>query len=121
MLFVCPAVKSVRDRPSYFAEKLYKSMKGAGTDERTLTRVMVTRSEIDMVQIKQRFQEHYGKTLASFIKVKYLCRCLVLQDCSNQISRGQVEINGLCGCGTCFMCACARDLGACSSRKILDF
>ena len=66
-----PTVKSVRDRPSYFAQKLYKSMKGAGTDEQTLTRVMVTRSEIDMVQIKQRFQEHYGKTLASFIKVQY--------------------------------------------------
>jgi hypothetical protein len=78
MVFIPPAVKSVRDRPSYFAEKLYKSMKGAGTDEHTLTRVMVTRSEIDMVQIKQRFQEHYGKTLASFIKVctvllKFLC------------------------------------------------
>ena len=72
MLSVPPAVKSVRDRPSYFAEKLYKSMKGAGTDEHTLTRVMVTRSEIDMVQIKQRFQEHYGKTLASFIKVEYI-------------------------------------------------
>ena len=68
-IHVPSAVKSVRDRPSYFAEKLYKSMKGAGTDEHTLTRIMVTRSEIDMVQIKQRFQEHYGKTLASFIKV----------------------------------------------------
>ena len=69
VVFITPAVKSVRDRPAYFAEKLYKSMKGAGTDEHTLTRIMVTRSEIDMVQIKQRFQEHYGKTLASFIKV----------------------------------------------------
>ena len=41
-----PAVKSVRDRPSYFAEKLYnliKSMKGARTDDDTLTQVMVTR------------------------------------------------------------------------------
>ena len=64
------AVKSVRDRPAYYAERLYKSMKGLGTDEHTLTRVMVSRSEIDMVQIKQRFQELYGKTLASFIKVR---------------------------------------------------
>ena len=63
------AVKSVRDRPAFYAEKLYKSMKGAGTDEHTLTRVMVTRSEVDMVQIKQRFHELYGKSLASFIKV----------------------------------------------------
>jgi len=61
-------VKSVRDRPAFYAEKLYKSMKGLGTDEHTLTRVMVSRSEIDMVQIKQSFQSHYGKSLASFIK-----------------------------------------------------
>lgn len=30
---------------------------------------MVTRSEIDMVQIKQEFQKKYGKTLHSFIAV----------------------------------------------------
>lgn len=63
-------MKSVRDRPAFYAEKLYKSMKGLGTDEHTLTRVMVSRSEIDMVQIKQSFQSHYGKSLASFIKVE---------------------------------------------------
>ena len=67
------AVKSIRDRPAFYAEKLYKSMKGAGTDEHTLTRIMVSRSEADMVQIKQSFQEHYGKTLASFIKVRIRC------------------------------------------------
>ena len=61
-------VMCVRDRPSYFAERLYKSMKGLGTDERCLTRVMVSRSEVDMVQIKQRFNAAYGKTLESFIK-----------------------------------------------------
>jgi len=45
-------------------------LQGAGTDEHTLTRVMVSRCEVDMVQIKQRFSALYGKTLQSFIKVQ---------------------------------------------------
>ncbi|XP_064383973.1 annexin A4-like [Halichondria panicea] len=61
-------VKCVRDRSGYFAEALYKSMKGLGTDDRTLVRVVVTRCEVDMVQIKHKFQSKYHKTLGSFIK-----------------------------------------------------
>ena len=41
-----------------------------GTDENTLTRVMVSRSEVDMQQIKACFQAKYGKSLYSFIEVK---------------------------------------------------
>ena len=40
---------SVRSRAVYFAEKLYKSMKGAGTDDRTLVRLVVSRSEVPMM------------------------------------------------------------------------
>lgn len=52
----------------YFAERLYKSMAGMGTNDTSLIRLMVTRSEIDMVDIKQEFQKKYNKTLKSFIK-----------------------------------------------------
>lgn len=45
------------------------NLQGLGTDDRTLIRIMVTRSEIDMVQIKQEFRKKYGKTLHSFIAV----------------------------------------------------
>lgn len=62
-------VKCVRDKSKYFAERLYKSMKGLGTDDHTLVRVMVTRCEVDMVEIRSKFLHAYGKTLASFIKV----------------------------------------------------
>jgi annexin A7/11 len=39
-------VKCARNRPQYFAEQLYKSMKGAGTADDTLIRIVVSRSEV---------------------------------------------------------------------------
>ena len=36
----------------WFAKKAYKAMKGAGTDEKTLNRVIVSRAEIDMDDIR---------------------------------------------------------------------
>lgn len=47
----------------YFAKVLHKAMKGMGTDDSTLTRVLVTRAEIDTVQIKAEYAKKYGKTL----------------------------------------------------------
>ncbi|XP_054031257.1 annexin A4 [Dryobates pubescens] len=61
-------VKCVRNKPAYFAERLYKSMKGLGTDDSTLIRVMVSRSELDMLDIRREFLAMYGKSLHSFIK-----------------------------------------------------
>ncbi|KAM4707744.1 annexin A5 [Discoglossus pictus] len=61
-------VKSVRSVPGYFAETLYKAMKGAGTDDCTMIRVMVSRSEIDMLDIRQEFRKSFGKSLYQMIK-----------------------------------------------------
>jgi len=60
-------VRCIKDKPSQFARVLYKSMKGMGTEDDSLIRVVVSRAEIDMVQIKEAFQNEYGKSLASFI------------------------------------------------------
>eukprot|EP00069_Balaena_mysticetus_P013154 bmy_21975T0 len=60
-------VKCTRNLHSYFAERLYYAMKGAGTHDGTLIRNIVSRSEIDLNLIKCQFKEMYGKTLSSMI------------------------------------------------------
>lgn len=42
---------------------------GLGTDEDTLTRVIVMRSEIDLVQVMGKYREEYNETLGQAIKV----------------------------------------------------
>ncbi|XP_075056423.1 annexin A5 [Mixophyes fleayi] len=61
-------VKSVRSVPGYLAETLYSAMRGAGTDDCTLIRVMVSRSEVDMLDIRKEYRKHYGKSLLQAIK-----------------------------------------------------
>uniref|UniRef100_A0A8C7Y5P2 Annexin n=1 Tax=Oryzias sinensis TaxID=183150 RepID=A0A8C7Y5P2_9TELE len=63
-------VKCLRSKPAFFAERLYKSMKGLGTTDSVLIRIMVSRAEIDMLDIKEHFLKMYGKSLHSFIKVR---------------------------------------------------
>ncbi|XP_034093840.1 annexin A11a isoform X2 [Gymnodraco acuticeps] len=60
-------VKCIKHTPAYFAERLYKAMKGAGTKDTTLIRIMVTRSEVDMLDIRQEYVKNYGKSLYTHI------------------------------------------------------
>lgn len=53
---------------NYFADRLHHAMKGAGTADDTLIRVIVTRCEVDMVQIKQEYQRSHGRTLEAAIE-----------------------------------------------------
>ncbi|XP_051951984.1 annexin A4-like [Xyrauchen texanus] len=56
-------VKSGWNKPSYFAEKLSQAMKGLGTNTDTLTRIIVSRSEIDLLKIIQEYKRMYGKSI----------------------------------------------------------
>ncbi|KAL1140627.1 hypothetical protein AAG570_000557 [Ranatra chinensis] len=60
-------VRSVKDKAGFFADQLHESMAGMGTKDRALIRILSTRCEVDMVDIKRSFQAKYGKTLEDFI------------------------------------------------------
>lgn len=62
-------IRSVRNQAGFFAKKLHESMKGMGTNDRQLIRIVVTRCEIDMGEIKKQYAAKYGESLADAIKV----------------------------------------------------
>eukprot|EP01135_Chromosphaera_perkinsii_P004893 Nk52_evm13s303 gene=Nk52_evmTU13s303 len=61
-------VKTARNRPEFFAERLHKAMKGMGTDDKSLLRIIISRCEVDMVEIKQEYSRLYKVSLAHAIE-----------------------------------------------------
>ncbi|XP_063316092.1 annexin A10 [Pelobates fuscus] len=61
-------VSCVRDKPSYFAYRLHCAIHDFGFHNKTVIRILVARSEIDLMNIKQRYKERYGKSLFHDIK-----------------------------------------------------
>ena len=62
-------VECVQMAPHFFAKRLHKAMDGVGTDDATLIRIIVSRSEIDLQNIKDEFEQMYNKTLVSAVRV----------------------------------------------------
>ena len=52
----------------YFATRVKDAIKGFGTHDTLLIRVLVSRDEIDMPQIKQYYKQLYGKDMVEDIK-----------------------------------------------------
>ncbi|KAM3611927.1 uncharacterized protein V6R79_026019 [Siganus canaliculatus] len=77
-------VKCVKSVPAYFAELLNKSMKGGGTDEATLNRIMVSRSEIDLLDIRGEYKKLYECSLHSAIE----------SDCGGKYEKTLLKICG---------------------------
>lgn len=65
-------VECVENAAAWFAQRLRKAMEGAGTEDKTLVRIIVGRAEIDLGSIKQEYERIYDKTLASELAVRIL-------------------------------------------------
>lgn len=61
-------VECVQMTPHFFAKRLHKAMHGLGTDDTTLIRIIVSRCEIDLQNIKDEFEQMYNKSLYSVVK-----------------------------------------------------
>jgi annexin A7/11 len=61
-------VRYSQDKHGFFAKRLHRSMAGMGTNDNQLIRLVVTRCEIDLQDIKDTFQRNFGKSLRSWIK-----------------------------------------------------
>lgn len=62
-------VECMQSAAAFFASRLYEAVKGMGTDDNTLIRIVVSRSEIDLGEIKQEFERMYDRTLLSAVNV----------------------------------------------------
>ncbi|XP_037936913.1 annexin B10 isoform X2 [Teleopsis dalmanni] len=60
-------VECVQSPAAFFANRLYNAMDGMGTDDETLMRIIVCRSEIDLGTIKDEFERIYNRTLFSAV------------------------------------------------------
>ena len=69
----------------YFATRVEKAIKGWGTNDNLLIRILVTRDEIDMPQIKQYYKQLYGKDMIEDIKkdISGDSRNLMIELCSH--------------------------------------
>uniref|UniRef100_A0A914ZP17 Annexin n=1 Tax=Parascaris univalens TaxID=6257 RepID=A0A914ZP17_PARUN len=61
-------IDSLSNKPRFFARQLYEAMKGLGTADEDLIRIIVARSEIDLADIRDEFERMYKKPLVDWIK-----------------------------------------------------
>ncbi|XP_053315910.1 annexin A10 [Spea bombifrons] len=61
-------VACVRDKASYFAYRLHSAIHDFGFHNKTVIRTLISRSEIDLMNIRRKYRERYEKTLFHDIK-----------------------------------------------------
>ncbi|XP_054287999.1 annexin B10-like isoform X1 [Macrosteles quadrilineatus] len=63
-------IQCVQNPLTFYAKQLQNAMAGLGTNDTTLIRIIVSRCEIDLGNIKKEYERLYGKTLESVVKAE---------------------------------------------------
>ncbi|XP_077569227.1 annexin A2-like [Stigmatopora nigra] len=56
-------VECLENKQAYFADRLNEAMKGKGAKEKVLTRIVVSRCEVDLMKIRREFKKRHGHSL----------------------------------------------------------
>jgi len=56
-------LQCARNRAEYFAHRLHHCLAGMGTKDRNLIRILVTRCDVDLGNIKREYEKMFGKSL----------------------------------------------------------
>lgn len=75
-------IKSIRNRPAFFSELIHNSMKGLGTRDNDLIRLIVTRSEVDLGNVRNQFEQLYKTPLEKAIA----------SECSGAYKEGLIQL-----------------------------
>lgn len=67
--FCLLTVKCADSKAEYFAQRLHQALSGAGTKDRTLIRIVVTRSDVDLGNIKKEYERLYESSLINDVTV----------------------------------------------------
>ncbi|XP_015395670.1 annexin A9 [Panthera pardus] len=76
-------VSVIKNTPLYFADKLHQALQDMGPNYQVLMRILISRSETDLLSIRAEFKKKFGKSLYSSLQdaVKGDCRSALLALC----------------------------------------
>ncbi|XP_077012220.1 annexin A9 isoform X2 [Tamandua tetradactyla] len=60
----------IRNTPRYFADKLHQALQEMEPSYQVLTRILISRSETDLLSIRAEFKKKFGKSLYSSLQVR---------------------------------------------------
>ncbi|XP_046581199.1 annexin B9-like [Haliotis rubra] len=60
-------VEAAKNTPAYFARRAHDAMSGLGTSDTDLIRVIVSRSEVDLEEVKEAYQDMYETSLSEAV------------------------------------------------------
>lgn len=86
-------IKLMRNKSMYFAERLHTTMNGDDKDESSFLRILISRLELDMLDIKKHFRAIYQLTLDAFIRTKASnkYRNILLRICCSNMRTGEIS------------------------------